>query len=133
MKKDEKSFKSVNEYINSFSPLLQKKLKQIRKLIKSTVPEAKEKISYQMPAYDLYGILVYFGGYEKHIGFYPTSSGIEKFKDKLKVYKSGKGSIQFPLDKPLPEDLIKEIVIFRKEENIAKDTNKKKKSKEKNL
>lgn len=85
--------------------------------IKSIASDAKEVISYGMPAYRQNQILVYFAGYSKHIGFYPTSSGIEAFKEELSVYKTSKGTVQFPLDKPLPLDLISNIVKFRQEEN----------------
>lgn len=108
---------SVDEYINSFQPATKKLLKQLRALIKKTVPKAEEVISYNMPAYKYQGMLVYFAGYEKHIGFYPMPSAITKFKKEFSVYKSAKGSVQFPLDAPLPVKLIEEVLKFRVREN----------------
>jgi uncharacterized protein YdhG (YjbR/CyaY superfamily) len=99
----------------------------LRKTVKKIAPDAEEKITYQMPAYSLNGPLVYFAAFEKHIGFYPVPSGIEAFKEELSGYKQGKGSVQFPLDKPLPMKLIAEIIKFRMIENRAKAELKKKK------
>ena len=115
---------SVDEYIKSFPENIQKKLNEMRNIIKKLAPDAEEKISYQMPAFFLNGIIVYFAGYSKHIGFYPTSSGIEAFKNELTDYKFSKGTIQFPIDKPLPVDLIRRIVKFRIEENKKKKSKK---------
>jgi uncharacterized protein YdhG (YjbR/CyaY superfamily) len=95
-------------------------LEELRALIKATAPGATEKISYAIPTFHLNGNLVHFAGYEKHIGFYPGASGIQAFKEDLKPYKSAKGSVQFPLDQPLPTDLIRRIVEFRVEENAGK-------------
>jgi len=89
-------------------------------LIRLAAPGAEEKISYQMPTFYLNGNLVHFAAYAKHIGFYPTPSGIEKFKRELSEYKHAKGSVQFPLGEPLPVDLIEKIVRFRVEENLNK-------------
>ncbi len=123
------TFKTIDEYISQFSPNVQEILKNIRKLIKESAPDAQEKISYQMPAFALHGNLVYFAAFKKHIGFYPTSGGIEAFKEELAGYVGGKGSVQFPLDKPIPYELISEIVKFRVVENIkhAEEKSKKKK------
>jgi uncharacterized protein YdhG (YjbR/CyaY superfamily) len=108
----------IDNYISAFPPEVQEILKQIRALIKKTAPEAKESIAYGMPAYKTNGKpLVYFAGYKKHIGFYATPTGHEKFADELSKYKQGKGSVQFPLDKPIPYGLIGRIVAFRKKEN----------------
>jgi uncharacterized protein YdhG (YjbR/CyaY superfamily) len=115
-----KRINSIDEYIASFPVDVQEKLNSLRKTIKTAAPDAKEKISYQMPAFELYGILVYFAGFKKHVGFYPTASGIEAFKSELKNYKQGKGSVQFPLDKPIPFDLVTQIVKFKVAENIQK-------------
>jgi uncharacterized protein YdhG (YjbR/CyaY superfamily) len=112
-----KSYKSVDEYISSFPPETQTKLKQIRKTIKDTTPQVTEKISYGMPTFYLNGNLVHFTGYKKHIGFYPTPSGIKKFEKEISIYKHSKGAVQFPLDKKLPIALIKKIVKFRIKEN----------------
>lgn len=115
----------IDAYINSFSGQTQKALVQMRAIIKKAAPKAEEVISYGMPAYKLDGMLVYFAGYDRHIGFYPTPSGIENFKEELSVYKSAKGSVQFPLDKKLPVSLITQIVKFRIAENKEKAANKK--------
>ncbi len=92
----------------------------MRATIKKAAPKAEEKISYGMPGYDLNGMLVWFGGYGKHIGFYPKPSGIKNFQKELSVYKQSKGAVQFPLDKPLPTGLITKIVKFRMKENSQK-------------
>lgn len=112
---------SIDEYIVGFPPETQKVLEELRALIKASAPGAIEKISYAMPTFDLNGHhLVHFAGYAKHIGFYPVPSGIEAFKEELKPYKSGKGSAQFPLGKPIPMDLIRRIIEFRVEESTRK-------------
>ncbi len=111
---------SIDEYIAEFSPETRKVLEELRALIKASAPEATEVISYAIPTFDLNGHLVHFAGYDRHIGFYPTGRGIEAFKEELAPYKSGKGSIQFPLGQPLPTDLIRRIVEFRVAENIGK-------------
>ena len=112
---------TIDEYIAGFPAETQKLLAQLRALIKATAPGATESISYAMPTFDLNGRhLVHFAGYAKHIGFYPIPSGIEAFKEELEPYKQGKGSVQFPLDQPLPTDLIRRIVEFRVLENTRK-------------
>ncbi len=108
---------SVDQYIKSFPAATQKLLKQLRTTIKKTVAGAEEVISYNMPAYKYQGMLVYFAAYEKHIGFYPMPSAITKFKKEFLVYKSAKGSVQFPLNEPLPVKLIEEVLKFRLKEN----------------
>lgn len=95
-------------------------LEQMRTAITEAAPHAEEAISYAMPAYRLNGMLVYFAGYAKHIGFYPGAGAIAVFKKELSVYKGAKGSVQFPLDRPLPLKLIERIVKFRVEENLKK-------------
>lgn len=117
---EKKQYKSIDEYISSFPKNIQEKLVEIREAIRELVPEAQEKISYQMPTYYLNGNLVHFAAYSKHIGFYPTPSGIDAFKSELNQYKNAKGSVQFPIEEPLPIDLIKKIVKFRVEENSKK-------------
>ena len=107
-------------YVEQFPTATQKQLNKLRNIIKSTAPAAEEMISYKMPAYKLDGMLVYFAGYKAHVGFYPTPSGIKNFLPKLKGYKCSKAAVQFPIDKPLPESLIKEIVAFRIKENASK-------------
>ena len=114
------SFKTINEYINSFPIEVQKLLQAIRQTIKETVPEASERISYQMPAFYLNGNLVYFAAFKNHIGFYPFPSGVAAFKREASGYKTSKGAIQFQLDKPIPYELVKKIVKFRVKENLAK-------------
>ncbi|AEA42171.1 Domain of unknown function DUF1801 [Fluviicola taffensis DSM 16823] len=116
-----KTFTNVDQYIQEFEKETQERLIAIRKLIQETAPEAIESISYGMPAYKVNGKpLVYFGGYKSHIGFYATPTGHSAFEKELSKYKQGKGSVQFPLDEPLPVKLIKEIVLFRLAENQAK-------------
>lgn len=110
----------VDEYIARFPSGTKKLLRQMRSAIRKTAPGAEEVISYQMPAYKLNGMLVFFAGYEHHIGFYPSGSGIAAFKKELSVYKGAKGSVQFPLDKPLPLQLITRIVKLRVAENLAR-------------
>jgi uncharacterized protein YdhG (YjbR/CyaY superfamily) len=109
---------SIDEYILKFPPEVQEILKILRNVIKESAPDAKEKISYQMPTFVLHGNLVHFAAYKNHIGFYPTPSGINAFKHELSEYKGAKGSVQFPLEKPIPYQLISKIVEFRVAENI---------------
>ena len=111
---------TIDEYIGSFSNDVQEILEEIRFTIRKAAPDAKEKISYSMPAFEQNGILVYFAAFKNHIGLYALPSGHEAFKEELSKYKTGKGSVQFPLDKPMPFDLITRIVKFRVEENLAK-------------
>lgn len=113
-------YTTVDGYIESFPKSVQTKLSEIREIIRQAAPGATERISYQMPAYFLGGILVYFGAHTKHIGFYPTSSGITRFSGELSDYKHSKGAVQFPMDEPLPAALIERIVKFRVEENRKK-------------
>ena len=109
---------SVDDYIHSFPEGIQGLLKEIRRTIKENAPNASEGISYGMPAYKLRGKpLVYFAAFAKHIGFYATPSGHAEFSEKLSKYKQGKGSVQFPLNQPIPYELITEIVLFRVKEN----------------
>jgi uncharacterized protein YdhG (YjbR/CyaY superfamily) len=112
--------KNIDEYIAKFPIEVQEKLQKIRKIVRDAAPEATEKISYQMPTFYLYGNLVNFAAYKKHIGFYPTPSGITSFDEELAPYKRAKGSVIFPLDKPIPYDLIDKIVRFRVAENLQK-------------
>lgn len=107
----------ITDYISTFPMEVQTKLNALRRLILDTAPEAKEVMSYKMPTYVLGGNLVHFAGYAKHIGFYPTPSAIDAFKNELSPYKTSKGAVQFPLESPLPFDLIKEMVLFRVKEN----------------
>jgi uncharacterized protein YdhG (YjbR/CyaY superfamily) len=115
------SVKSVDEYIQSFPEELQELMRQVRETIIKSAPEAVEGIGSGMPAYKLKGKpLVYFAAYKSHIGFYATPSGHSKFAVELSKYKQGKGSVQFPLDEPMPLELIEKIVKFRVQENLAK-------------
>lgn len=112
---------TVDDYIASFPTSTQKLLKQLRKTIKIAAPKAEESISYGMPAYKYMNKpLVYFGGFEKHIGFYATPTGHKAFAKELSKYKQGKGSVQFPIDEKMPVELIERIVIFRVKENELK-------------
>jgi uncharacterized protein YdhG (YjbR/CyaY superfamily) len=123
------TFNTIDEYFLKFPSEVQDKLKELRMVIKESAPDAVEKISYQMPTFALHGNLVHFAAFKNHIGLYPMPSVIEEFKQELAEYKQGKGSIQFPLDKPLPHELISKIVKFRITENIQKAEEKKKKQK----
>ncbi len=107
----------VDEYIHSFPETTQKQLQHIRAIIRSVIPQAEEVISYKMPAYKLNRVIVYFAGYAKHIGFYPTGSGIAHFQHEFGHYKSSKGAVQFPIDQPLPVELIERIVAFKAQED----------------
>ena len=127
MDTNRKAPKTIDEYIAGFPKDVQQILEKIRKTIHEAAPAAEEAISYQMPSFKLKGNLVYFAAFKKHIGFYPIPSGIEQFKVELSVYKQGKGSVQFPLDKPIPYDLINRIVKFRVGENLKKAAEEKKK------
>ncbi len=111
---------TVDEYIDAFPKEVQQLLNEVRQTIKKAAPAAEELISYAMPAYKLNSALVYFAGYKNHIGFYATPTGHKAFKKELSNYKEGKGSVQFPIDEPLPLSLITRIVKFRVKENEAK-------------
>jgi uncharacterized protein YdhG (YjbR/CyaY superfamily) len=117
---------TVDEYIAGFPIEIAQKLNTLRSTIKKAAPKAEEVISYQMPAYKYHGILVYFAGYKNHIGFYATPTGHAAFKKELSAYKEGKGSVQFPHDKPLPLGLVSKIVKFRVMENMEKKKSKRK-------
>ena len=120
-------FKTVNEYHSTFPPGTRKKLKDMNAAIKKAAPGAEELISYNMPAFKLHGVLVYYAGYKNHIGFYPTGSAITAFEKELSGYKTSKGTVQFPLETSLPLPLITRIVKFRVKENLEKAEMKKKK------
>ena len=115
----------IDEYIAGFPNDIQDKLQRIRMTIHKAAPKAEEKISYQIPTFALNGNLVHFAAFKKHIGFFPTSSGIGEFKKELSIYKCSKGTAQFPLDKPIPLGLISRIVKFRLKENLARAAAKK--------
>lgn len=118
MEGSKRVFKSIDEYILQFSPEVQEKLQSLKNVIKESAPDAEEKMSWQMPTFALHGNLVHFAAYKKHIGFYPGASGIDAFRHKLSEYKGSKGAVQFPIEKPIPYELISEIVRFRVAENI---------------
>lgn len=120
---------TIDEYIAGFPPDIQAILQQIRAIIRQAAPGATEKISYQMPTFYLNGNLVHFAAFKKHIGLYPAPSGVEAFQDALAPYVKAKGSIQFPLDKPIPYDLIARITAFRVQENLGKAGKEKRRSK----
>lgn len=117
MKKSKEPPKSIDEYITGFPKDVKVILQKIRNTIKRGVPDAEETIKYGIPTFMLNkSNLVHFGGFQKHIGFFPTPTGIEEFKKELSVYESAKGSVQFPLDRPMPYSLISKIVSFREKE-----------------
>jgi uncharacterized protein YdhG (YjbR/CyaY superfamily) len=124
-----KTYNTIDEYIALFPEEVQRKLREIRAVIKAAAPDAQERISYQMPAFTFHGNLVYFAAFKNHIGFYPLPQGIEEFKGELSVYKGAKGSVQFPMDQPIPYDLITKIVKFRAKGNLDKAEAKGKKKK----
>jgi uncharacterized protein YdhG (YjbR/CyaY superfamily) len=120
VKSDQTAPKTIDEYIASFTPDVQEILEKIRLTIREAAPDAEETIKYQIPTFTLKGNLVHFGAFKKHIGFYPTPTGIKEFQDELAVYKSAKGSVQFPLDEPIPFALISRVVEFRVKENLGR-------------
>jgi uncharacterized protein YdhG (YjbR/CyaY superfamily) len=111
---------SIDEYIAQFPANVQTIMNELRSVIKRAAPEAQERISYGMPGFYLNGMLVWFGGHKNHIGFYPTGEGVAAFKDELAGYKMSKGAVQFPLDQPIPYELIRKIVKYRLEANQKK-------------
>ena len=115
-----KAPKDINGYIAGFPEETQVILEKLRRTIRKAAPEAQEVISYQMPAFKYQGILVYFAAYKNHIGFYPTPTGIAAFKKELSAYQTSKGTVRFPIDKPLPLDLTSKIVKFRVKENLQR-------------
>ena len=112
--------KDIDEYVSSFPAETQEALEQLRAAIKKAAPAAEEVISYGMPAFKLNGMLVWFGGYSKHIGFYPRVLAIAPFRKELSIYNGAKGSVQFPIGKPLPLSIIRKIVKFRVKENLER-------------
>ncbi len=114
------SFNTIDEYIAGFPPDIQDKLQAIRAAVKKAAPAAEETISYRMPAFKQNGVLVYYAAFQDHIGFFPTASGVSRFQKELQPYPTSKGTIRFPLDKPLPVSLIARIVKFRVKENTAR-------------
>jgi uncharacterized protein YdhG (YjbR/CyaY superfamily) len=116
-------FKTIDEYIAAFPENVQTILEKLRSVIRETAPEAEETIDYGIPTFKLNGNLVHFAAFKNHTSFYPTPSAIEAFKKELLPFKQSKGTVQFPLDEPIPFDLVKKIVKFRVKENEAKKKN----------
>ena len=123
---DERVYRTIDEYIANFPEDVQVVLEELRETVRKAAPDVHETIKYQIPTFVQEGILVHFAGYKNHIGFYPTPSGIERFKQELSAYEGGKGSVKFPLDKPVPYGLISQIVKFRVQENLARPESKSK-------
>jgi uncharacterized protein YdhG (YjbR/CyaY superfamily) len=126
MKAAKQTFQTIDDYIKSFPKDIQKVLEQVRQTIKKSAPEAEETINYQIPTFKLNGNLVHFAAFKNHIGFYPAPSGLKTFKKEISRYKSSKGSVQFPINEPIPISLISEIVKYRVKENSLKILIKKK-------
>ena len=120
-----RQYNTIDEYIDTFPEDVRGVLHELRQTIKEVAPEAEETINYQIPTFTLNGNLVHFAAFENHIGFYPTPSGMEAFKKELSGYKGAKGSVQFPIDQPLPLPLIRRIVEYRVKENLARKPGKK--------
>lgn len=119
MKSNQPVPKNVDEYISGFPADVQNILKKVRATIRKAAPKAEESISYQIPAYKLNGVLIYFAAFKKHVSVYPAPREAKEFKKELAGYKGGKGTVQFPLDKPIPYDLITRIVKYRAAKNAA--------------
>ena len=117
---ENRNFSTIDEYIAAFPKEIQNRLSELRGVVRAAAPHAVESISYRMPSFSLNGRLVYFAAFKNHIGFYPMPRGIREFQKELAAYQSGKGTLQFPLDKPLPKKLISKIVKFRVKENLEK-------------
>ncbi len=111
---------NIDEYIAQFPTDVQAIMQKLRQVIRQAAPQAEERISYGMPGFYQHGMLVWFGGHKNHIGFYPTGEGVEAFQKDLAAYKMTKGAVQFPLDEPIPYDLITRIVKYRVKANLAK-------------
>jgi len=120
MESNKVGFVSIDEYIATFPKEIQKVLEELRATIKAAAPEAEEKISYQMPTFALKGNLVHFAAFKNHIGFYGASGAIQAFRNDTSIYAGAKGTLRFPIDKPLPLELIRRIVKFRVAENLKK-------------
>jgi uncharacterized protein YdhG (YjbR/CyaY superfamily) len=125
--KEKITYTSIDEYIAAFSPEIQEILQKLREVIKESAPDAKEKISYAMPTFEQYGNLVHFAAFKNHIGFYPAPDGINQFQDEVAEYHASKGTLQFPLGKPIPYELISRIVKYRVARNLEKAKSGKKK------
>jgi len=128
MQPDHAGPQTIDEYIAGYPPDVQAILQRIRAIIRKAAPGAEEAIRYRLPTFVLNGNLVHFGAFKSHIGFYPTPTGTARFEKELSVYKGAKGSVQFPLDRPIPYDLITRIVEFRVKESLEKAAAKGKKT-----
>jgi uncharacterized protein YdhG (YjbR/CyaY superfamily) len=117
---------TIDEYVAAFPPDVQSILRKIRSTIRKAAPQAEERISYRMPAFTQDGILVYFAAFKKHIGVYPPVRGDEKLSKELAPYRGEKGNLKFPLDEPIPYDLIARIVKFRVKERMKRERSKRK-------
>ncbi len=122
---DKRIYKDIDDYIEQQPEAVHERLKVVRATVAAAAPEAEEAISYGLPTFKLYGVLVHFGAFKNHIGFYALPSGNVAFQQELAKYPTGKGSINFPLNQPLPIELIAQIVAFRVDENMAKAAGKK--------
>lgn len=131
MRTSQRASKSIDEYIAGFPDEVQESLEKIRTTIRKAAPDAEETISYRIPTFKLKGNLVSFAGYKKHIGIYPAPVGTKRFNKELSVYRAAKSSVRFPLDKPIPFDLISQIVKLRIKENLSRAEAKAKKKKQK--
>ena len=120
MKSGQAAPRNIDEYIAGFPPEIQEILEKIRLTIRKAAPKAEEAISYMMPTFKLHGNLVHFAAFKNHVGFYPAPKGIEAFKEELSAFEGGKGTVRFPLDKPIPYTLISKIVKFRVKQNLDK-------------
>ncbi|HUE97782.1 MAG TPA: DUF1801 domain-containing protein [Anaerolineales bacterium] len=118
------AYTTIDEYINMFPEDVRNILNELRQTIKEVAPESEEKINYQIPTFTLHGNLVHFAAFKNHVGFYPTPSGMDAFKKELSPYKGAKGSVQFPIDQPLPLPLIRRIVEYRVKENVEREEKK---------
>lgn len=116
--KNEKQYTTIDEYIILFPPEFQKRMQELRGIIRKAAPDAAEKISWGMPTFYLYGNLVHFAAHKSHIGFYPGASGVEEFLKETNEYKTSKGAVQLPIDKPLPKEIIDKVIRFRAKENL---------------
>lgn len=126
MKANQKVPGDIDEYISGFPSETREVLTKIRTVIRASAPEVEETISYHMPTFKFHGILVHFAAYKTHIGFYPTPSGIERYKKELSGYELSKGTVRFEFDKPIPYDLIQKITAFRARENLERMKRKRK-------
>ncbi len=120
MQATRRQFETIDEYIKTFPEDVQTILERMRQTIRRAAPEAEEAISYQIPTFKLRGNLVHFAAFKDHISFFPTARGVEAFKKELSQYKGSKGTVRFPLEKPIPYDLVRKITVFRRKENLEK-------------